>query len=47
MKYITEKLIFTKQSIKDMRLNSKKFYNEIKKRRSVRDFEKNSLVVPS
>ena len=45
MKYITEKLIFTKQSIKDMRLNSKKFYNEIKKRRSVRDFEKNSFDI--
>ena len=31
MTYLTEKLNFTKQSIKEMQINSKNFYNEIKK----------------
>ena len=39
MKYITKKLDFSNQTLEEMRLNSKKFYNLIKKRRSVRDFK--------
>ena len=38
--YITEELKFSNQTIDEMKLNSKKFYNLIKKRRSVRDFDK-------
>ena len=40
MKYITKKLDFSNQTLEEMNLNSKKFYNLIKKRRSVRDFKK-------
>ncbi len=43
MKYLTKKLNFSNQTIKDMKINSKKFYNLIKKRRSVRDFKKNTF----
>ena len=39
MKYITKKLDFSNQTLEEMRLNSKKFYNFIKKRRSVRNFK--------
>ena len=39
MRYITKKLDFSNQTLEEMRLNSKKFYNFIKKRRSVRDFK--------
>ena len=39
MEYITEKLIFTKQSISEMKAKSKEFYIKMKKRRSVRHFE--------
>jgi iodotyrosine deiodinase len=39
MKYITKKLDFSNQTLEEMILNSKKFYNLIKKRRSVRDFK--------
>ena len=39
MKYITKKLDFSNQTLEEMSLNSKKFYNLIKKRRSVRDFK--------
>ena len=39
MKYITKKLDFSNQTLEEMSLNSKKFYNFIKKRRSVRDFK--------
>ena len=39
MKYITKKLDFSNQTLEEMCLNSKKFYNLIKKRRSVRDFK--------
>ena len=45
MEYITEKLNFTKQSISEMKANSKKFYIQIKKRRSVRHFEKESINI--
>ena len=45
MTYLTEKLNFTKQSIKEMQINSKNFYNEIKKRRSIRDFENKGFNV--
>ncbi len=43
MKFITKKLDFSNQTLNEMRLNSKKFYNLIKKRRSVRDF-KNDVI---
>ena len=43
MKYITKKLDFSNQTLEEMSLNSKKFYNCIKKRRSVRDFKKDVI----
>ena len=43
MEFITKKLDFSNQTIKDMRINSKSFYNLIKKRRSVRDFKKDTI----
>ena len=43
MKYITKKLEFSNQTLEEMSLNSKKFYNLIKKRRSVRDFKKDVI----
>ena len=39
MKFITKKLDFSNQTLGEMKLNSKNFYNRIKKRRSVRDFK--------
>ena len=39
MRYITKKLDFSNQTLEEMNLNSKKFYNLIRKRRSVRDFK--------
>ena len=39
MSFLTEKLNFTKQTIKEMKFNSKEFYNKIKERRSVREFQ--------
>ena len=43
MKYITKKLEFSNQTLEEMTLNSKKFYNLIQKRRSVRDFKKDII----
>ena len=43
MKYITKNLDFSNQTLEEMNLNSKKFYNLIKKRRSVRDFKKDVI----
>ena len=43
MDFITKKLNFSNQTIKEMKLNSKNFYNCIKKRRSVRDFKKENI----
>ena len=43
MKYITKNLDFSNQTLEEMNLNSKKFYNLIKKRRSVRDFKKDEI----
>ena len=43
MKYLTKKLDFSNQTLEEMSLNSKKFYNFIKKRRSVRDFKKDVI----
>ena len=45
MKYITEKLHFTKQSISEMKINSKKFYDQMKQRRSVRSFNTKSIDI--
>ena len=39
MKFLTKKLDFSNQTLKEMIFNSKNFYNRIKKRRSVRDFK--------
>ena len=43
MEFITKKLNFSNQTIKEMGINSKNFYNLIKKRRSVRDFKKDTI----
>ena len=43
MKYITKNLDFSNQTLEEMNLKSKKFYNLIKKRRSVRDFKKDVI----
>ena len=43
MKYISKKLDFSNQTLEEMNVNSKKFYNLIKKRRSVRDFKKDVI----
>ena len=43
MDFITKKLDFSNQTINEMELNSKIFYNLIKKRRSVRDFKKQNI----
>ena len=43
MNFITKKLVFSNQTIKEMQLNSENFYNLIKKRRSVRDFKKQNI----
>jgi len=43
--YITEDLIFSKQTIKKMKLNSKKFYDSIKERRSIRNFKKDTFEI--
>jgi len=43
MEFITKKLDFSNQTIKEMKINSRKFYNLIKTRRSVRDFKKNNI----
>ena len=45
MKYITEKLDFSKQSISEMKNKSKDFYNKIKKRRSIRNFQNKSFDI--
>ena len=45
MDYITEKLNFTKQSISEMKANSKEFYILMKKRRSVRYYERTSIDI--
>tara|TARA_Y100001970_G_scaffold17961_1_gene20212 strand:- start:3281 stop:3946 length:666 start_codon:yes stop_codon:yes gene_type:complete len=45
MKYITEKLDFSKQSISEMKNKSKDFYYKIKKRRSVRNFQNKSFDI--
>ena len=43
MEFISKKLNFSNQTLKEMKVNSKKFYEKIKKRRSVRDFKKNNV----
>ena len=43
--YLTEELIFSNQTIDEMKLNSKNFYNLINKRRSVRDFDNKSFDI--
>jgi len=45
MKYLPEKLNFTKQSIKKIKINSKKFYNQIKQRRTVRNFDTKTIDI--
>ncbi len=43
MEFITKKLKFSNQTIKEMKINSNKFYKLIKKRRSVRDFKATNI----
>ena len=43
MKFKTEKLQFNKLPIKEIITRSKNFYNEIKERRSIRDFEETKI----
>jgi Nitroreductase len=43
--YIAEELEFSKQTVKEMKLNSKKFYEIIKKRRSIRSFKNKSFDI--
>ena len=43
MEFLTKKLDFSNQTIKEMSQNSKNFYNLIRKRRSVRDFKCESI----
>ena len=43
MEFITKKLNFSNQTIKEMKNNSNNFYKKIKERRSVRDFKKNMI----
>ena len=45
MKFISEKLEFSNQSIQEMKINSKNFYQKIKKRRSVRDFKNKNIDI--
>jgi len=45
MKFISEKLEFSNQSIKEMKINSKNFYQKIKKRRSVREFKNKNIDI--
>ena len=44
-KYISEDLKFSNQTIKEMKLNSKRFYSTIKERRSVRDFDNKNIDI--
>ena len=44
-KYIAEDLKFSNQTIKEMKINSKKFYNKIKERRSIREFSKDKIDI--
>ena len=43
--YITEDLKFSNQTIKEMKINSEKFYKLINQRRSVRDFDNKSFDI--
>ena len=43
MKFITKKLDFSNQTLKEMVSNSKNFYKSIKKRRSVRNFKSETI----
>ena len=43
--FITEDLNFSNQTVKDMKFNSKKFYESIKKRRSIRNFKKKTFEI--
>ena len=44
-KYIAEDLKFSNQTIKEMKINSKNFYNNIKERRSIREFSKDKIDI--
>ena len=44
-KYIAEELEFSNQTIKEMKINSKNFYNKIKERRSIREFSKDEIDI--
>ena len=44
-KYIAEDFKFSNQTIKEMKINSKNFYNKIKERRSIREFSKDKIDI--
>ena len=44
-KYIAEDLKFSNQTIQEMKINSKNFYNNIKDRRSIREFSKEKIDI--
>ena len=44
-KYIAEDLKFSNQTIREMKINSKNFYNNIKERRSIREFSKDKIDI--
>ncbi len=44
-KYIAEDLKFSNQTIKEMKIKSKYFYNNIKMRRSIREFSKDKIDI--
>ena len=43
--YITEELKFSNQTVKEMKSNSKNFYNQIKERRSIREFKNKNIDI--
>ena len=43
--YITEELKFSNQTVKEMKSNSKNFYNQIKERRSIREFNNKKIDI--
>ena len=45
MKYITEKFKFTKQTLSEMKKNSKNFYKKMNERRSIRFFNEEKFDI--
>jgi len=45
MKYIAEKFKFSRQTVSEMKLNSRNFYYKMKERRSIRYFDKKNIDI--